>query len=503
MFEQNNGIDLVIINPGAPEQVYQSLANTLSAVEPPVWAGMIATFALLKGFSVEIIDANALRLSPTETAMKVADINPMLTAIVVYGQQPSASTQNMPASRAVCTAIKQNSPQLKTAMIGGHVAALPDRTLMDEDIDFVSTGEGLFTIIDLLAAIKSNDDDYSKVRGLHYWKDGIIQRTSHPPLLKDLDTEIPQIAWDLLPMASYRAHNWHCFGGLKREPYAAIYTTLGCPYRCSFCCIQAPFKSGEKELGYQPSVNSYRLWSPESVIAQFDILVKEYGVKNVKIADEMFVLNPRHIDKLCDLLIERDYGVNIWAYARVDNAKPDVMEKLKKSGVNWLAFGIEAANATVRDNVQKGFDQSDIYTALSTVNEAGINVLGNYIFGLPEDDFDTMQETLDMALDLNSEFANFYCTMAYPGSALYDQAVTENWSLPNDWSGYSQHSVNTQPLATRHLTSAQVLKYRDEAFKTYFNNPKYLQMVANKFGDGSLAMIKEMMSFNLQRDLVN
>ena len=80
-------------------------------------------------------------------------------------------------------------------------------------------------------------------------------------IIKNLDTEMPGIAWDHSPMDLYRAHNLHCFGGLTRKPYASIYTTLGCPYRCGFCCIQAPFKSGEKELGYQPSVNSYRLWS--------------------------------------------------------------------------------------------------------------------------------------------------------------------------------------------------------------------------------------------------
>ena len=80
----------------------------------------------------------------------------------------------------------------------------------------------------LVDAIKTDDDNYSKVRGLHYWKDGIIQRTPNPPLLMDLDAEMPGIAWDLLPMDLYRAHNWHCFGGLTREPYASIYTTLGC-----------------------------------------------------------------------------------------------------------------------------------------------------------------------------------------------------------------------------------------------------------------------------------
>ena len=85
----------------------------------------------------------------------------------------------------------------------------------------------------LVDAIKTDDDNYSKVRGLHYWKDGIIQRTPNPPLLRDLDAEMPGIAWDLLPMDLYRAHNWHCFGGLNRgsrmvrsTPHWASHTAL-------------------------------------------------------------------------------------------------------------------------------------------------------------------------------------------------------------------------------------------------------------------------------------
>ena len=106
---------------------------------------------------------------------------------------------------------------------------------------------------------------------------------------------MPGPAWDLLPMSRYRAHNWHCLGGLDRQPYAALYTTLGCPYHCSFCCIQIPFKSGEEAGGVRGTTNSYRYWSPDTVIQQLDVLVNNYGVRNVKIADEMFVLNRRHV----------------------------------------------------------------------------------------------------------------------------------------------------------------------------------------------------------------
>jgi radical SAM superfamily enzyme YgiQ (UPF0313 family) len=205
---------------------------------------------------------------------------------------------------------------------------------------------------------------------------------------------------------------------------------------------------------------------------------------------------------ICDLIIERGYDLNIWAYARVDTVRDEMLDKLKRAGFNWLAFGIEAANDRVRDNVQKGVNQEDIYKTISKVRDAGINVIGNYIFGLPEDDLETMQQTLDLALDLNCEFANFYSTMAYPGSQLYNMALQENWELPSSWSGYSQHSVDTLPLRTKYLSAAEVLRFRDQAFQIYFNSPRYLDMITQKFGPETTAHIREMASHSLERQLL-
>ena len=279
---KNKQPDLVLVNPANRKRIYQSLSSTMSAIEPPVWAGLMATFIRKKGLSVEIVDATALNLSPQETAQCVADLNPVLTAVVVYGQQPSASTQVMPGAGAVCTAIKENSPDATVVLVGGHVAALPERTLREEDVDFVAGGEGLFTLLELLQALKAGATDFSKVPDLWYWDDDQVRMTFPAPLIRNLDEEIPGMAWDLMPMDTYRAHNWHCFGHLEREPYAAIYTTLGCPYHCSFCCIQAPFKSGEKVVGFSENVNSYRFWSPQKVIEQIDVLVNQYGGQEYK-----------------------------------------------------------------------------------------------------------------------------------------------------------------------------------------------------------------------------
>ncbi len=493
-------VDLVLINPGGRSQVYQSLGTALTAIEPPVWASLMATFVRRRGFSVVIVDAEADNLTPAQAAEQIATLQPVLAAVVVYGHQPSASTQNMPAASDVCTALKRRAPNLPTLLVGGHVAALPERTLREEDTDFACSGEGPYTVVELLEVLKTGGSDWGKVRGLVY-RDGEATAVTPPaPLVQDLDREMPGMAWDLLPLNKYRAHNWHCFGNLGRQPYVSLYTTLGCPYHCSFCCIQAPFKSGEKALGLRESINSYRFWSPRVVVDQLEALVQRYGLRHVKIADEMFVLNMTHVNGICDLLVERRLNLNIWAYARVDTVRgDDSVEKLKRAGFNWLAFGIESASERVRKDVDKGFKQDLIFKTIERVRAAGINVIANFIFGLPEDDLESMQETLDMALELNCEFANFYCAMAYPGSQLYNQALREAWPLPQRWSGYSQHSVDTLPLPTKYLSAEEVLRFRDQAFREYFTNPKYLGMVARKFGPQVVVHLEEMVSHRLLR----
>lgn len=498
----NYRLDLLLINPGSRAEVYQSLGNALAAIEPPVWAGLMAGFVRKRGFSVEILDANAEGLTAEQTVARVEEMDPLLVAVVVYGHQPSASTQVMPAVHALSSALKERMPDQKLILVGGHVAALPERTMKEEPADFASSGEGLYTIVELLEALRSKTRDYSKVRGLLYRDGAVIRRNNPAPLVTDLNGDMPGITWDLLPMKRYRAHNWHCFGDLQREPYAALYTTLGCPYHCSFCCIQSPFKDGESALGYKEATNTYRYWSPQSVIAQIDTLVQQYGVRNIKVADEMFVLNPGHVSTICDLIIERGYALNIWAYARVDTVKDGMVKKLKRAGFNWIAFGIEAASERVRDGVRKGFDQDDVFKTLDKVRAGGISVIANYIFGLPEDDLASMKTTLDLAIELNCEFANFYSTMAYPGSQLYELALKFGWALPEKWSGYSQHSVDTLPLPTKYLSAAEVLRFRDQAFQVYFTQPRYLEMIARKFGPATAQHISTMTSHTLKRSLV-
>ncbi|TAN64005.1 radical SAM protein [bacterium] len=483
-------MDLLLVSPCNKKKIYGNLNTDLAGQEPPLWAGLLAAFIREKGFSVGIIDASAENLSPEETAEMIGDAKPCLMGIIVSGTNPSASTMNMPGAGAILKVLKQTHPDITTLLGGLHPSSLPEKTLMEEDVDFVCQGEGFHTILNLLTALKAvaKPEEFA-IKGLWYRKDGKIVSNQREELIENLDALAP-VAWDLLPMTKYRAHNWHCFQDVeKRQPYAVIYTSLGCPYKCSFCCINSIF--GKSGIRYR---------NPLRVADEIGLLVERYGVKNIKIMDEMFVLNEEHVNMICDFIKERGYDLNIWAYARVDTINERLLSKMKASGVNWLAFGIEAGSQKVRDGVSKGrFNQDAVYKSMEMTRGHGIYIGANYIFGLPDDDLDTMRETLDLAKDLNCEYANFYATMAFPGSKLYDDAVTQGFKLPDNWLGYSQYSAESQPLQTKHITGAEVLRFRDRAFDDYFSSKKYQDMILKKFGPKALEHIKEMLKVKITR----
>lgn len=486
-------IDILFINPGDHRQVYQKLGDEFCAIEPPVFGGLFATHARRKGFGVDIFDAPATLASAEKTAqVATEDYDPALIVIPVYGMQPSASTQGMTAAGKTARLIKEANPKARILMTGTHPAALPEQTLAEEAVDFVCDLEGPATITGALEAIKAGATDFSAVPSL-WWRNGgnILAPKAAAPLVADLDGEMPGVAWDILPMDRYRAHNWHCFQHIdERQPYAAIHTSLGCPYACNFCCINAPFGKP-----------SYRMWTPETVVTEIDRLVETYGIRNIKFVDEMFILNRRHVEGICDLLIERGHDLNIWAYGRVDSIPDDLLPKLKAAGFNWLCLGIESASDHVRNEAMKKFTNDEIIKVIRNIQAAGIHIIGNYIFGLPDDTNERMQETLDLALELNCEFANFYSAMAYPGSPLHRQAVERNLELPDAWHHYSQHGFDTKPLANEHCSSAEILAFRDMAWKTYFTNDSYREMVRRTFGDGVINHIERMVSVDLPRRL--
>ena len=336
-------LDILFIHPNGAKKVYQDLSQDHSAIEPPIWAAMLANRCRNMGYKTAILDCEAGRLETLESAKEVKDYDAKIVCFVVYGQQPSASSQNMSGAIETADHLKNLEPNSKILFVGAHVSALPLETLSEPSVDMICQNEGVYTITDLLKVEDLENTEYlKKVQGLGFKLEGKPFLNEISPIVSrsNLEIDLPGMAWDLLPdIKKYRTSGWHSWSNnTDKTPFASIYTSLGCPNKCSFCMINIINRTKQGGSISSQDSNRFRWWNPEFIIKQFDQMA-ELEVKNIKIADELFVLNPRHFLRICEMLIERDYGFNIWAYSRIDTCKPEYLETLKRAGVNWLALG--------------------------------------------------------------------------------------------------------------------------------------------------------------------
>jgi radical SAM superfamily enzyme YgiQ (UPF0313 family) len=504
----NRPLDVLFVNADSSAQAYQDLSKDFSAIEPPTWALLLAQACRSNGFGVAILDCGAERLSEDLAAKRIEEMTARLVCFVVYGQNPNSGTTNMIGATALARKLKAANPNMKICFVGSHTSALPMEVISLPEVDFILLNEGVYALQNLLRTDLASN--LEQVKGIGHKQNGLPVLNAPEIVVPNdrMDVDLPGYAWDLLPYKNqpldlYRAHFWHAdFNHDLRTPFAAIYTSLGCKFKCDFCMINIVNRTDNADGVVSANSPNMRFWSPPFMVREFEKLAA-LGAKTIRVSDEMFFLNKNYYEPLLDGLIERQLDLRMWTYSRIDTVRPQYLEKFRKAGINWLALGVEAGNQTVRREVSKGsFQDVNIREVIKTVRASGLYVISNYIFGFPDDTHETMQQTLNLALELNTEMANMYPCQALPGSPLYYTAKTSGWKLPSTPNGYGFLSYDSEPLPTKHLSAAQVLKFRDEAWRTYFTNPGYLASVEKTFGPQQRQNVEAMASIRLKRKLL-
>ncbi|MCX6778602.1 MAG: B12-binding domain-containing radical SAM protein [Candidatus Magasanikbacteria bacterium] len=475
-------LDVLFIEPNSAKEAYQELSHNFSAIETPTWCLLLAQSVRSQGYEPAILDCVAEKLTIEQSVLRIREANPRLVVFVMYGQNPNSGTTNMIGANKLAAKLKESYPEYPICFVGTHVT-----------------------------------NQLSKVKGIGYkedfgsWSDDIPKLIINPPERivpqERINVDLPGYAWDLLPYDKtpfdlYRSHFWH--GGFvdeNRTPFAAIYTSLGCPFSCQFCVINILNKESNQDNITAADSPGIRYWSTQFILKEFEKLAS-FGVKTVRISDEMFFLNKNHFEPLLNGIIEIKADFNMWAYARINTVQEKYLDLFKKSGVNWLALGIEAANQNVRLGVSKGnFKDLKIRDVVKSIRKHDLNIIANYIFGFPDDSKETCQQTLDLALELNTEMVNMYNCQALPGSAIYLDAKRKG-ILPKTLQGYAFLSYESEPLPTNSMTSAEVLKFRDDAWYKYFSNLNYLNLVTSKFGDKARKNVETLSMIKLKRKLL-
>ena len=507
-------MDILFVNPNSLKKNYQGLANRYAAIETPTWSLLLAESCRSKNFKVGILDCNAENLDSETAYNRILKISPRIVCFVVYGQNVNAGTTNMIGATDLSNYIKSKNKEILIGLIGSHIQALPKQTMENEksfDIGFMN--EGAYALHNLLKLKEFTNESLNKINGIIFRKNNEIKFNNPEQVVPQnkMDEDLPGYAWDLLPFKNkpldfYRAPMWHAeYQDEFRSPYAAIQTSIGCQFKCNFCMINIVNKDDNDEIGVASNYNKMRFWSTDFIIKEFDKLFK-LGVKTIKITDEMFLLNPKYYLPLCEMLAERnkDDSLKMWVYSRIDTVKrTEVLTKVRKAGIKWLCLGIESGRKDIRLEVSKGkFEDVDVEKVVKQIEASDINVLANYIYGLPGDSKESIEETYKLSEDLNTVGWNTYPAIALPGSQLYKEALDNKSKLPKDYDEFSFHSYNTLPLPTEHLAAYEVLELRDEKFNQYFSSEKFLYKIKEKFGKNAVTNVKEMLDIKLKRKIV-
>jgi anaerobic magnesium-protoporphyrin IX monomethyl ester cyclase len=420
----------------------------------PYGLGSLSGTLKAAGYEFSVLDADALDMPLDKMMSAVIAENPRIIGISTY-------TSYADITKYVVDEIKKKLKDCLVVLGGHHAFTARDRLLDETQADIVAIGEGEVLFAEVCDAIL-NGKGLENVKGIYFKKSGKIVYTSDRDYIKELDT-LPMPAYEYFPMDKYQSHFWRGWISGYRKPSGSIITSRGCPFSCGFCSNVM----WGKRVRYR---------SPESVISEVDYLVKHYGVRQMTFFDDTFTVNMKRAERICDLLIERDYGLDLSCATRVDFLNEPLIRKMAKAGFKWIGIGIESGNDRILKRISKGVSVKDYNKILHIIADNGIAIIGGMILGYPGEDKGSLMDTLNFTLKNPIHFSQFSIFVAYPGTPVYDALVTEGHIIPSNTNQFSRVVSYNRDISRQYLIFFQWYIYI-----RIFMNPRYLNMIRKTF----------------------
>jgi magnesium-protoporphyrin IX monomethyl ester (oxidative) cyclase len=409
-------------------------------ITPPLGLGYLASYLKKEGIEVKIIDGLRENLTPTALVQRIVDEKPEMAGI---------NCLTAFYHEAVQLAIALREKDIRVVIGGAHPTILPYQTLVDCGADYVICGEGEIPLLKLITNNFMNDNIpgvYS--RGNLFCEGNGIQKAE---VVENLD-EISFPDWEQLDPRRYPKAPHGAI--VKNFPIGVLTTTRGCPYACTFCATP---KLYDRRLRFR---------SPENVIQEIKYLVDSFGVKEIHFEDDNLTLNRKHVENICNLLIENNLKIS-WACPngiRADKVDESLIKLMKKSGCYYFAYGIESANQQILENIKKMETIEQIAISIEIAHKVGISCQGFFIFGLPGETRETIEKTINFAKRSKLSRAQFLILDVLPGSELWDTLkgkFTPNWKKDS----YKEPEWLPESLSKKEIMEAQVKAFRQFYFR--------------------------------------
>lgn len=410
------------------------------------------------GHEVLLIDAPAEGVELTQIKSRVETFQPVMAVF-------DTSTPSILNDVKVLEEVKSwFAGDLLTVLVGTHPSALAEETLgLSPAIDVIARREYDYTLRELADRIQAGTLDLFQVLGITYRKDGVVKCTADRPYIEDLD-EVPWVS------KVYKKHvniNNYFYAHTK-PPVISFFAGRGCPNRC-FYCVYPQVMFGHK----------YRHRSAEDIVGELEYIAREFPeVKEVLIDDDNFTVDQEHVKRICDLIIQKGVKITWTVEARV-NLRYDTMVAMKKAGCRLLVTGFESGDQQILNNIEKGATISQAEEFCANANKAGLRVHGCFMVGNKGETRETMEKTLQFALKLKPDTAQFFPLMLYPGTRAYVWAQDNSFIRAESYRDWlDETGMHNCVLNTDLLSAKELVDFCDEARRRFYLRPEYLILKA-------------------------
>ena len=420
----------------------------------PIWLAY-ATGVLEKGgHSVLLLDAPADGLSLDDVIAKARAFSPELLVC-------DTSTPSIYSDAAISGAVKKAIDTIKICvLVGTHPSALPEETLsLNPAIDAIARREYDYTLQEIADNSDKGNTDLDGVLGLTYRKGQKTVKNPDRPYVEDMDS-IPFIS------EVYKKHlniN-HYFYAHVKNPTLSFFGGRGCPNKC-FYCVYPQVMFGHR----------YRHRSAKNIVEEMLFIKENFPeVKEVLIDDDNFTIDQGHVVDFCRLLIEKKLRLPWTVEARV-NLKYETMVMMKKAGCRLLVAGFESGNQRVLDSVNKGITLEQSREFCRNAKKVGIRVHGCFMVGNRGDTKESIRETVDFALRLNPDTAQFFPLMVYPGTEAFAWASSSGYITTKNYRNWlSETGMHNCVLSMDGITPEMLVEFCDQARRRFYFRPSYI-----------------------------
>jgi radical SAM superfamily enzyme YgiQ (UPF0313 family) len=432
---------VILVNPPAPQVESCSL---LGITVPPLGLAYLAAVLEKSGHLVKIIDAPVLKASLPQIERELERSQPDIIGV-------TSTTPTIYEALSVIRIAKKTCPNAVTVLGGPHASFLAVETLKEcRELDVVCKGEGEKTMLELAHAVEQKES-LSNVKGIVLRSGESIIETAPQPWIKDLDS-LPFPARHLLPMDKYTILG-------KKSTIGNIISSRGCPFHCTFC---------ESSLLFG---RVFRARSPKNVVDEMEQLINQYRPKTIEFSDDLFTLNMKRTETICDEIKRRGLDISWACSSRVDTVSRSLLRKMKRAGCILIYYGVESGSQRVLNLMKKHIKIEQIVRAIKWTKEAGIETLASFIIGFPGETRKDIEETIAFAKSLDVDYAQFSFATPYPGTELYRMAKEKGLLLTEDW---SQYTAGKPIIAVDSSTKDDLTKLLRKAYQKFYLSPKLL-----------------------------